>query len=265
MKKIIMLIIFMIVLTGCEATYNLNIEATFNENVEVFVASNEKDNKLDWSNMTYKEMFNSDENNYTRAYYNDSNYDAYVEGKQEGVEYYTNTIINDSKRYGTNYSYNFTRDNFINSTAINTCYKEVTIKKNDNIFVLETEKEASCLNGLNALDKLTINISTDYKVLSSNSDSKDGNTYTWVVTNENYQNKPIKFMYTIDNTNMEYTDEDKEKEENKSEENKNEQNKEEQNEYSKENNLLNYLLVGSLVLIFIIGIIGFIKYKSIKL
>ena len=257
MKKLIILIIFMIILTGCEATYNLNIENTFKENVEIYVATNEKDNKLDWSNMTYKEMFDSDGNNYTRAYYNDPNYNQYIEGKQDGVEYYTNTIINNNKRYGINYSYNFTRNNFINSAAVNTCYKEITIKKNDNIFILETQKEASCLNGLSNLDKLTINISTNYKVLSSNSDSKSGNTYTWVVTNENYKNKPIKIIYNTDNTNLEYNPEEPENKPDSSTPNN-------ENESSKKNRYLSYIFASSLVVIFIIGLIGFIKYKSVS-
>ena len=41
-------------------------------------------------------------------------------------------------------------------------------------------------------DSLTINIKTDLEVVENNADKVDGNTYTWVINENNYQNHPIQ-------------------------------------------------------------------------
>ena len=41
------------------------------------------------------------------------------------------------------------------------------------------------------MDSVTITIKTDLTVLNSNADNVNDNTYTWIINENNYQNKPI--------------------------------------------------------------------------
>ena len=47
------------------------------------------------------------------------------------------------------------------------------------------------MNYIDGLDKITINIKTNYEVLDNNATSINDNTYTWVITKNNYTNSNI--------------------------------------------------------------------------
>ncbi len=259
MKKIIGLIVLMVLLTGCDATYNMEITGdTFKEDVDVFVDSSLKNKTVSGQTITYKELVTLQKDNYRPVLYNDSNYNPYIEGKQDDVSYYDLEIIDNDSKYGVNYKYDFNIKNYVYSSAVNTCYKEITINKSDTIYTIKTNKLVSCLEN-NLLDKLTINLKINNKVLDNNADSINGNVYTWVITKDNYTNKSIKIMYNKDNTNLEYSGEKNPENPTKPKEeieNKNEVT-------SKKSSILTYIFVGAAVLIFIVGIFGYIKYKSV--
>ena len=47
------------------------------------------------------------------------------------------------------------------------------------------------MNYIDGLNKITINIKTNYNVLDTNATSINDNTYTWVITKNNYMNSNI--------------------------------------------------------------------------
>ena len=58
----------------------------------------------------------------------------------------------------------------------------------------------TAFNSYNMLDKITINIKTNYLVKENNADKVNNNIYTWNLTKDNYQDKSIKIK--IDKTKI---------------------------------------------------------------
>ena len=113
-----------------------------------------------------------------------------------------------------------------------------------------------------------INIKIDDRVIYSNADQVNNNIYTWIITRSNYNNKKINISYTTNkndysDNNSDNTDNNDDKEIiDKNEEIEN--NEEEINEDNNSSSGYTIIFLGMIVLIFIIGIIGYIKYKSVK-
>ena len=183
----IIIIISIFLLTGCDAVYNLDIS----------------DNKIEEStNFHFLE--------------NDYHYDAYSPDIE--MKYYNNMeeLMNDvmkedylafDKKYNNKVSYQKKRmnddsvnfrhtysfDNFIHSSLLNSCGKNVIIHNDKDSLSLTAKFYYSCF-GMDYgphLNDLTINIKTDYVVSNHNADQVEGNTYTWFVKDIDY-NKNIE-------------------------------------------------------------------------
>ena len=182
-KKTIVLVGLLFLLTGCTVDYNLYI------------------NK---GNIDEQIIFNGTNVNIQpfSVYYD---VDGFSETgvKLDGIDYYDESLINNS----TTLSYSFTWDNYNRSRAVRTCLKShKLVINNDNNYMLNTSIGLSCFNQYPNLDKLNINISLDdslFEVISSNADSNVGSYYTWVINENNYDTKHIQlvFNYKKRNTN----------------------------------------------------------------
>ncbi len=268
MKRIVGLLIIMFFLTGCEATYNLEIEEDiFKEDIKIEVDNTLKDETLeDYGNLSYKELFDLRYRDHEPIYFSYENYNPYEEEDQEGVEYYKQEIIDNNINYGINYNYDFNIDGFANSKGVNSCYKEFSVQKYNDIYSLETNNLATCFDNYPLLDKLTINLKIDYRIIYQNADSNNDDIYTWIIDRDNYQNKNIRVSYT---KSEELTEKEEEPTNpvspNDPSNPNNPTNPEENNgQEEEENSIFDYILVGAIVLIFIVGILGYIKYKSIR-
>lgn len=264
MKKIISLITILILMTGCEATYNVEInnnEITENINIYTTNMSSINNPMSDYGDLSLKELFEMQNDNFYTAYYNDENYNPYEEEKQSDVKYYNQEIINTNNRYGINYNYKFTDEDYHRSRAVNTCYNSFTINKSNNIYSLSTNNLAKCFKNYSLLDKVTVTLKINNRVITHNADTTSNDTYTWIITKDNYNNKNIRLSYTTSTSNLEYDDPEKPtpgednptKPDNPS--TPNHDNKEEPSLYD-------LLLVVAVIGLFIIGIIGFIFYKG---
>lgn len=208
-KKFILLIALVIALTGCKAEYNLKIQNdTFSEQTNVYTDDMTRLNLIepDLNNSSYKSVFDEQYTGYTKVMFNDPNYNFYKSDPQSGVEYYTKTRIDSQEKYGISYSYEFSKEKFVNSTAIKTCYKEFTITTENNFYILATNPKAECMENYKLLTDITINIELPYKVISSNADKVNNNIYIWNITKENYKNKSIRISYNINENKGTTTD-----------------------------------------------------------
>lgn len=234
MKKIILFIIIL-TLCSCSAEYNLNI------------------------NDTYEEKINTD-----RIYdtivpaYND--YEGTSSEKEEGKKYY---VVNDGP---PSYSFNFAKNDYARSNAIYTCYKKFNVYTEDKVTTLLTSNYNYCFDKYDDLTNLTININLNskYSLVRSNADQVKGNRYIWNINKDNYKNKYIYMAYELQEEDkclltcpdgQELVNANKKdcyckKTEVKTEED--------------ENSIIDYILLGAVLLLFIIGIISIIKYKSIN-
>lgn len=176
MKKILLLIITILLLSGCTVEYNVNFTKDLaSENIIL--------------NGVTDEIFP------VEAYINEQG-SSEEPIEIEGVEYYDITKNANS----INLNYNFPIDRYTESTGVNTCYKNVSINKmNDGTYNLMTNNYNSCINYYPELEQITINLNftNDFNITRNNADKVNGNTYTWIIDRNNYANKGMEISYIL--------------------------------------------------------------------
>lgn len=182
MKKIFLLIIAILLLSGCTVEYNVNFTKD--------LASE----KVIMNGVTY-ETFP------VEAYKNDqgASEDAI---EIEGIEYYDITNTTNS----TDFTYDFPLARYGESNGANMCYKNVSvIKMDDNNYNMFTSNYNSCINYYPELEQITINLkfTNDFNITENNADKVENNTYTWIIDRNNYDNKNIEISYSFKEENGE--------------------------------------------------------------
>lgn len=174
-KKIIMLVGILFLLTGCTVDYNLYIN---NGSIDEQIILNGTSTHI----QPYSVYYDIDGFSETGV-------------KLDGIEYYDESFINNS----TTLSYSFSWDNYNRSRAARTCLKShKLVLNNNNNYILNTSIGLSCFNQYQNLDKLNINISLDgkiFEVISSNADINNGSDYTWIIDRNNYDSKHIQLVF----------------------------------------------------------------------
>lgn len=184
-KRIILLIIAVLLTTGCTCEYNLTIDNnTYHEKIILTGTTSEEITNFSnkWQIPVDKEEYNS------------------IGGDTNSGVDVTGDIYEYSKT-GNNlvFNYDFTTSGINNSTAISQCYSKATITAYQNSIIISTSDKVNCFDRYAPLTNLKINITTTKQVKSHNADSVNGNTYTWNVNSTNANNKPINLL--IDNSN----------------------------------------------------------------
>ena len=189
--KLILIIMVMFLLSGCEANYSLYIDKdVFNETTIVLANSGELNTYDSQTYLTMKQKIDLYYKKYVDIVYQNPYYNPYLDDPQKGINYYNKELINNGKGYGFKYSYNFNKENYLNSNIINTFFKNNNSVLNDNKYILNVYT----FNGFeryNDLTQVTINITTDLEVKKSNADSVYDNVYTWTITKDDALNKKI--------------------------------------------------------------------------
>lgn len=168
MKKFIVLLLTILLFSGCSVDYNLEInDMYFRENIDI--------GKFDASKI--------DDFQYLTPY-------AIVNNSEQ--KFY----LFDYSDQVLNLSYDFDSSNFGMSEAFNQCYEISNFSYDDNNYYIMTSGEFKCLSYLGyTADEVKINIKSDYKVVSSNADYFDDNIHTWVINRDNKNNKPIDIVF----------------------------------------------------------------------
>lgn len=176
-KKIIILL-FVIILTGCSGTYNLkfNDDLSIKEELNVEIPSTE-------------------------------------ENKQKTLDLFKNNKINNKKysikssnnRLKIKYSeeYISIEDYIVNSNLYHLLFDSISYDKTDKYIEVEAKNALDLKN--NSIYKVNnydislfqINLESTHKILSSNYDQKEGNIYFWTI-DENTKEKEINFKISTD-------------------------------------------------------------------
>ena len=184
MKKLFFLLITTILLTGCTATYDINFtESTINDSIKVYTESTIV-NRATESDI---ETFSDKIGNWERGY-----------------DYYKRELYTTDEIIGYNYTYNFNYEEYDAMSQLRKCYQDFELTYEGNQIKLTTSDEFICATYYKDVTKLKINITSDYKIISSNADSKNSNIHTWNITRDNYSNKPIEIVIS---KNENYTEE----------------------------------------------------------
>lgn len=184
MKKIIILLILMVSLTGCEAVYNLDINSdTFNE--ELILTTHDKSTKTKKTvNIALKSNIPVDNEFYKPE----------VTFKQNNLKYYQILKIDTDDELGVRYKSSLTKEEYQSSTIVKEHYPNFKLNETGNIVSLTLGK-GNIFDDYPDLEKLTINITTNKRVTKYNADSVNSNTYTWYLTKDNYNKKEIYINY----------------------------------------------------------------------
>lgn len=175
MKKKIILFLLIVLFTGCDAVYNIDIDNNSVKETADFLYDNSAENEK-IVNEYYK-------NNYMAFFDMDSLKDMMYKKKK----------INGRKKIGINLNYDYLANEYQNSSLLDQCYYKKSFIQNDDYIILYTEGGARCFykDEDKLLDSLVININTKLKVLENNADEVKGNKYIWKLTEDNFTSKDI--------------------------------------------------------------------------
>lgn len=189
MKKIILIILSLLILTGCSATYDI----TFTDNqikdeIKVY---------------TDTEIVN-------RATTKDINdFSNKILEWERGHDHYTREVYTTDKITGYIYKYDFNYDEYDAMSQIRKCYDKFDLTYNEKEIILKTSNKFLCKEYYEDVDNLTLTIKTDKQIISSNADTKTGNKHTWTITKNNYKNKPIEIRIDRQNSSPKETEKKK--------------------------------------------------------
>lgn len=188
LKKIVLLGAIIFLLSGCTVDYNLTIEGnSFKEDITVYTTNVSSLDEIQPSyyNRTYRTLFDTIRQMPIGIYY-----DA-------DEPLYNRTLIDEENRYGANFTNDFTFADLARSNAINKCYNpsDIILTADSDIYTLRTVSSCQLFEYEEIFKELNIKITVNNYVLSNNADSVDGNTYTWTINRDNYNNKTINISY----------------------------------------------------------------------
>ena len=163
MKRIV-LILIIIICSGCEANYDIfinkdGIKDDFNASISI------NENITDFRYQIYTSIGDDLFRDTSKYSFNDSG---------------------DSFNYNNNYSF----EQFKNSILLNECFKDVTYSSDKGVLNIKLESFL-CFDNYASLDSVIINVNTDLEVINSNYDQKDNNKYIWTINKNNYKEKEI--------------------------------------------------------------------------
>lgn len=183
--KILGMLIIIFILTGCSATYNLNIsENAISESLSLIMNNNEFDTFMENNNNKYVNMYFDDSNNIASEG---------VTLPLEGVKYYDCSIDDNLKE--VTFSGQFKYNDFSRSTILKTGFNDVEFIVRNNEMHISTSEGFSFLN--ENLNSVKIVISSDFEVMSSNADKIESENLIWFIDRTNYSTKKIKVDYKL--------------------------------------------------------------------
>jgi hypothetical protein len=175
-KKLIFLIFVSLVITGCEATYQIELDYDeITEQVDVLKENNDYDQDID----SYLEEWLIELTDTSLATSSYKSSKLYAENKSGIKLERTYDDINELSRF---------------SPLLLDCFTNSSIDINPSSIVLDTGSGFTCFNTYEDLDLLNIKITTKYVVKEHNATKVEGNIYTWQLDRQN--NFPINIEIT---------------------------------------------------------------------
>ncbi len=177
-------------LCGCEAVYNVDINEDFIK--DELIINNYDVSSWDNEKIPYRKLIDNNYNNFNLA--TDKNTPGYPEvyKKIDGYNYYNKELISETGNYGLKFNYEFNHDDYSKSYLL-TFYNNLRINNVNNKLIINTGDGKGCyaFDNYPLLDKITINVRTDYIIDNNNADKVEDGIYTWFIDKDNYKNKSI--------------------------------------------------------------------------
>ena len=198
--KLFCVIILSIFLCGCTATYNIDItEDTVVESFEFIETDSSKFDNILYSHtdVTYRSMVLENASWPTGSFYQKGG-NPYEPVKMEGVEYYNQELINDGSSLGIKYNYAFKLDDYNDSNAVRSCFKNFSFGNGDTQIRIYANDASNCFYGYKALENIKIVLSTIYPVIEHNATKVENDKYIWDIKAEAAKNTKIEMNLSKD-------------------------------------------------------------------
>lgn len=170
MKKILIILPFLFLLSGCHAEYRVHISS-----------KNIQDNLFIYDSIENIDQLNSDDISNTFL-----TFEGFFTGfKKEFV----NT---DRRKIGYHYTYELPKDDFSTLSLTRPCYTDFQMDETKEEITIQTSPSLICFEEYKQLEDVSIILTSDYEQITSNADEIKKNEHIWHITKENYQNKPLE-------------------------------------------------------------------------
>ena len=179
--RYIFLIAIIVIMTGCKATYKLEIkDNNFKESISI---NSTKDSEM--------------------KYFKDNKFYAIMNGASNFEEYKKK-----DKKNEVSFSYKFNDLDYKESTVLKSCFKAYSVIKEGKYYILSTSKGLKCSveEDRVLLDNLDVVIKSNHKLKDTNADEVNGYKYIWHFNKDNYQDGNIylklykdKYVFNYDN------------------------------------------------------------------
>ncbi len=196
MKKLLILVGLLILTTGCEINYNLEIgEDGVVETTSLVSSYADDDDYVDQNSEMYDIYVNKPipvfKDNTVK---NDNK-------KESGIKYYTTKDLATDDELGIELSTEFDYSSAINSKLANYVYDDFSVKKNNNLISVAASKIGyDIFKEYPTIKKINVNVKTPYTVVDNNADKVKDDVYTWTLKKSNYKEKDISI--TMDTTQV---------------------------------------------------------------
>ncbi len=161
-KKMLIMILSVLLLTGCTVNYNLEVE-------------NNSLKEVIYGTVTKEETTN-DANSTAPNIVNELIYSEKVP-LAEGTSAYNREIYENGSDINYKFSYNYDMSDFESSSLINTCFENHEIVDLGDYYSIKLSGNFYCLYS----KKINIAVTSNLKVASNNADKIKDNTYIWTI------------------------------------------------------------------------------------
>lgn len=172
LKKILMIVVLIILTTGCNFRYEIDITNNKVTEKRTFLINN---NEVE--NNDVKETIRKKISKYS------INDDMMIAPSTKIIKEET------MSGYQTIMSSNLSE--YKNSDILSACYTSYNVISENSKIYLTTGRQFTCFKDFNELQEVEIILSTNHKVLEHNADEVKGSKYIWYINKQNSQNKPI--------------------------------------------------------------------------
>lgn len=194
MKKIVLCILILFFTSACSVEYSIELSPTsVLEEMKVVEYDSTRWDQPIFDSPTIDSYIDFNMKQYISAFQHVAGDPYDLDHKVDGVSYYTMNEISNKNRKGIQYSYEYSLENYKDSTFLNQCFDLVNIQMSGTVFTFSTSRDFRCFDSYKQVDSFSIHIKTDYKMMNHNASRVDGNTYIWNITPD-VVNEPIQFQ-----------------------------------------------------------------------
>ena len=180
MKKYLIVLCLVLVLTGCSATYEFSINnGVLKEKLNVIENNKALFDIQNDAGWTLREVFDSN------IYYDEfSNEDykikEFSDEEHLEIEFSSNSFTTLS-----------------NSSILNQCYTSPYVEKSDNIITIETGNDFNCYEYYDNLESIEVIFKTNHEVILTNANEEKDGVYIWHLNKDSNKNIIISYDESI--------------------------------------------------------------------